>query len=644
MVLKKLCAFLTLVAVLISGFAVSADSEPPVIAVYSSSFKTEQGINNWYFCEYTSSGAKELKYISGRWQNGVDTLPNISSDGGTMNPGVTDVAQKFVAPEKGMVRLKGSVNMPMPDSTKGTGVTATIYKNSNKVWSKNAYYKQNADYNFIISVKKGDELYFCVGPNGTNYYDWTIWWPTVEYLGIDYVSEDESYTYFGRNNGESVELSYDEKEDLYYAPDKAAFIGDRDIMPTEEYSLVKRFTVTEDGRYRVLAKVEAADIRSGGNVLTVYQNGKEVWRQLFPDDEDGVADVRMLSAAGDVIDVEMSVSEFSGYNHNKWRCDISKYVGTLFCEGDTSSGHNCGTVREFSLGSLVGTSMDGGMEYYVERRDLRVPMVYNSSKSRWENGDPDFVATVTSGLANKGQIGYVSNETVFPGDGTDSVIVYTVSESGIMRICGDLTPKGGDGVVSKIFKNDKLLWSSRVGGERPVRWDEPYDVSYFQNIADVTFSVTQGDRLTFSFNQWRRSSNDEVSIKNLMLKYISGDVMSETTKWKLKNSTVIDTKTKTVYQGGEKSSVFLVTKDGTNYISKSDAVRIFGSEALNGAETAVFDQRECVSVREVCENADKNVLWTANRLIIAYGGIPVMFGYSEISEIETAIEGGVFFE
>lgn len=41
---------------------------------------------------------------------------------------------------------------------------------------------------------------------------------------------------------------------------------------------------------------------------------------------------------------------------------------------------------------------------------------------------------------------------------------------------------------------------------------------------------------------------------------------------------------------------------------------------------------------------DKSVVWTADRLVLIYSGIPVFFGYSELSEIDVALKGGVLFE
>lgn len=641
--MRKIYCILAVVFVLNTFVSAFAESEPQVIATYTSSFTREQGVNNWYFCEFTNSGIKELKYINGRWQNGVDEYPNWNSDGGTINTGTNiDASYKFVAPEKGMVRLRGKVNMPLSASLKGTGVAASIYKESKKLWSGTANYGKDAEYDIITSVKRGEELYFRVNPNGNNYYDWTIWWPTVEYLGIDYVSDEEVYTYLQKKDGQTTELNYDDKADGYYAADGIAFISDRGIMPTEEYSLVKRYVVPEDGRFRVYATVDAADSRSGGNVITVYKNGDEVWKQLFPDDEDGILDVRIFSAVGDIIDVEVSAYEYAGYNYNKWRCDITKYIGTLFCEASTGAGYVHGTLKQFSLSSLIGTNQgQNGISCFTVRRDLKKPMIYNSSASRWENGDPDFVATVTSGLANKGQIGYITPTSVFPGDGTDSVIEWNVPEDGILRVDGDMSVSAGDGVLSKIFKNGELLWSSRVGGERPVRWDEPFDVSYFLNKVNIVTDVKTDDKITFLFNQWRRSSNDIVDISNITLSYVSGNVLSETTRWKLNNSIVIDTEKECVYSCGKCESADAFVKDGTTYISKNDALKILGKEI---GSAGVKSETEYISVRDTAEKNDKSVVWTADRLVLIYSGIPVFFGYSELSEIDVALKGGVLFE
>ena len=153
--------------------------------------------------------------------------------------------------------------------------------------------------------------------------------------------------------------------------------------------------------------------------------------------------------------------------------------------------------------------------------------------------------------------------------------------------------------------------------------------------------VKTDDKITFLFNQWRRSSNDIVDISNITLSYVSGNVLSETTRWKLNNSIVIDTEKGCVYSCGKCESADVFVKDGTTYISKNDALKILGKEI---GSAGVKSETEYISVRDTAEKNDKSVVWTADRLVLIYSGIPVFFGYSELSEIDVALKGGVLFE
>lgn len=603
--------------------------DAPVLIKYTASYGTEQGVDNWYYYEYGKDGERELEYDSGKgmWKNKTADNPSIGVQ--NLNPGENDVGYKFVVPEKGMLRLRGKVVCPWPDGVKGDGIIASILKGDNVLWTSKAIYGQDASYDVYLSVRVGDELDFRINRNGTNHYDWVQWWPTVEYLGIEYVGEDDGYTYFEKKDGKLKQLELDKKRDTYIASDGVAFIDGYNVMPSEEYSLVKRFEVSEQGRYRVLCTLGNEDIRSGGTILKVYKNGEQVWEQLCTDSEKATLDVRIFSEQGDKIDVEVAVNEYVGYNYLDWDCRVTKFVGTLFCTASTSDGHNNGTIDEFALGSLVKVTQGNGVEFYSVKDDEKIPMKYNPSNNRWESESADG--------------GYIAADSVNPGSVSDSVMEWTVTEGGTVRISGKLTlDSASDGVLTKIIHNDKEIWSNRVGGERPVRWDEPFDTSYFLNNVDVTARVQSGDKLTLLFNRWRKSANDRADISDITISYITGDTLSKTTRWKISHSIAVDTETKVAYKNNEKRVVSVFVENGTTYMSKSDIAYLFekGSER-KGRE---INGTEYLALRDVAEDNGNNVVWAADRLVLMHRGIPVFFGWPELSEIDTALKGGVLFE
>ncbi len=635
--MKKLICFL-LIAVMMSSIAVLAENNEIVVTLsYKSSYGGEQGINNWYFCQFSGGNTEELAYSNRYWRpvSGANypTFGPSDSLGGYMTPdNSVDVGLKFIAPSRGMVRLKGEAYMPQSTASNGNGATAKLYKGEQLLWSKKLGYGSPGKYDLITSIRTGEEFSFRICADGANAFDTVVWWPTVDYLDMEYVAEEGEGIFCQKKGSEIKELDYNSEKDGYVADDGVAFISHNEAMPSEDFSLVRRWIIEEEGRYRIKGIVETMDERGSGHLLTVYRNGKEIWKQMLPKGEVGKYDIRLMANKEDVIDVELDDIAYTGYNYARWTCDVAEYFGTApFCQTISSAGHTNMVFKECSLGSIIGTSRDNGSAYYSVKNDVKRDMVYNAQSKKWES-------------TFEGTGGYISKTEVSPGRNADSVFEIKVNESGIIRICGDMKGDSGDGVLSKIFLNDKLLWSSRVGGERYVRWDEPYDTSYFVNYVDVIANVNIGDKLKFTFNQWRKCENDHVDISGVKISYIGGNILSKTTKWKIDNSIVIDTKENCVYRNGIKESVAVVIDNGTNYIAKSDIVKVFGENVGNLTSGKNINGTEYVSVRDVAESADKNIIWVANRLVIVYDGIPVLFGYSELSEIAVALKGGGLFD
>lgn len=616
-----------LIGILILGCIPVLGEEAPVVSTYTSEWNVEQGVDNWYFCEFGKDDATELLWDSAnsRWK-GSGSYPIFKRE--DMTPANTsDVGLKFVAPTKGMVRLRGTVELPYESNANGNGVTASICKGKKELWT--APVTSSATYDFVTSVRQGDELYFKVNCNRSNSYDWTRWWPSVEYLGIEYVPETEEYTYFQKSGDVLTQLEYDMEQDGYLASDKIAFINSGSVMPSDSYSLVRRYEVKEYGRYRVSGTLFTEDMRGSGNIVAVSKNGEVVWEQFFPAGEQGKLDVRMMAVEGDTIDVEVKKNGFAGYNNSVWSCDVNKYLGTLFCNASTSQGYNYIKNNEFTLGSLVGSSQgSNGVSCYTLKNDVKREMTYNASAKRWESPIPD-------------DGGYISSEIAYPGTGSESIIEVIISQDGLLHIDGDLKISDtGDGVLSKIYLNGEVIWSSRVGGERANRWDEPYDVCYFLNTVNVAANVKTGDKLEFSFGKWRKAVNDSVSINNINLSYVSGDVLSKTTKWKLKGSIVTDTVEKCVYIDGVKEAADIRVESGTTYIAESDIDKIFGSGAANGRTPIVIDGTNYLPLRGLAEDNGQNVVWAADRMVLIHDGIAVLFGYPELSEIDVTLERG----
>lgn len=644
---RVVSVFTAAVAVIGMTCGVSAEipdkyKEATVTAKYDSNAaftaKKEQGYNNWYYCQYTTDDAAELTWNGTRWIGTEESKWPVLKAEDLLPGNALDVGYRFKVPDKGMVRLRGTVSMPYNSSATGDGVTAIIAKGSKVVLSEKVKGYGSIEYDEVIPVRAGEYIDFKINKNGGNTNKFTHWWPTVEYIDAEYEEEPEDFTYFQKSaDGTETQLEYNEEKEGYLAADGLAFISSRNVMPTDEYSLIRRYVVPEDGRYRVYGNLVSSNKEGSGVILVVYKNSEEVWRQYFPAAEKQIIDVRMLSVTGDIIDVEARVADFEGWNYSEWSYDVSKYVGTLFCSAATSTGYAYDTLSSFTLGSLIGTTQGANNTHiYSFKNDLKYDMDYNATNKRWES------SIVTSGGLVPADGGYVSTEIAYPGSASDTVIETTLTSDGILRIDGDLlSNNSGDGVVGKIYLNDELLWSSRVGGERAVRWDEPFDVSYFSNKINAVANVKSGDTLKFTFNKWRKVTGDQVDVKGITMTYIdTKDVRSKTTLWKIKNSTVIDTSTASVKVNGNTVTADVKYADDTTYIAKDALINIFGTDVKYSGTTVSFDGKEYVPVRAAAEQNGKSVVWAADRYAIVYGGIPVLYGYPELSEIKTFTENG----
>lgn len=594
--------------------------------------KKEQGADGWYWRYLVSGVSTNLPWNAGKsgWSLESGYPMNRSN---LMNPTTdNDVEKVFVSPQKGNVHLTGTV-MFTPNGNPnnlGDGVTLSILRGDEIMWTGKLVSPNTIDYDVSFSVKKNQEIKFRVNPNNHSAYDNILWQPVVNFVGGDYSAAEEKYKYYSFSNGNYTEMTYDEEYDggvgRYVGSDGVAYVNDDIINPTAECTIVKQYTVQQAGKHRVYANIELNDKKSSGLIATVKRNGITEWQQLMPPAKTGTVDVRMQCKVGDVLNVEISVNGSSGFSGAEWSCDITKNVGTRPCVASTSVGQTYALQNTVYLSSLVRASQSGGVAYYSLYNDVKFPMTYNSSTKTW-----------SSPVSGDGA--YISTSAIMPGALGDAVLEYTVDKTADIRIEGNLNISDkSDGVLAKIYINDNLLYSNRVGGERSVRFDEPYDVCYFNNEINTVAHVNQGDKITFRFGRWRLNANDNFQINDIRIKYLydNSNPLSETTKWKLAQSAVVDTVAKTVHKDGKTESIDVKTENGTTYIKKSDLYKIFGGES-NGIS-------DYEAIRIAATENSKSVSWVADRLAIVYTGIPVMYGYPENAEISLAIERGSLYD
>ncbi len=594
---------------------------------YKAEFSAEQGINNWYFSEFYKSNVKNLLWNSekGIW-NGINQSPRLSAE--NMVPELSDVGYTFIVPKNGVVRLKGTITMPYADSQKGDGVSAYICKENKTLFKGDVKYGQDTSYDITFPVKKDEKLYFKISKKANSYFDWVSWFPVVSYTDVKMDEEREEFNYFELTDSGYIPLSSSGESDTYITADGTSTIGRAGFNLANNKKLIRGYTVQKGGRHRVYGDIAVSG--SVGMIVDVLKNGESCWKQYIPPNSAQKLDFRMFAEINDSIDVLIE-GENGAPVSGTWNFNIINYVGTLFSYMTPNAGFNYTVDKEFALSTKLKEKVGyDGVNIYQIKNDITYPMTQNSSE--WTSEIP-------------GNNGYVTPYIVNIGNEADTYIEYTVENAGPLRIEGTFDIcESSDGAVVKVYLNDELLWSNRIGGERPVRWDEPFDVSYFLNEINVIAEVKEGDILKFSFDQWRLAENDGIGISDIKLKYVKGDVISKTTKYKLSKSTVIDVADKTLEVEGVRYGIDVFSEDGTIYIGKDDIHMVLGEDSDIVRNGSVIGDTEYLPLQDIVEDNNKNIVMPDEEIAVIYDGLASAFSYPEISETKLLYSGNGIIE
>lgn len=629
--MKKLCVLLALLLGI--GCIPAYAAETVITQTFSSAYETVQGKNNFRFVQFDGDEKTDMIYSASnsRWEANPVGVIKVNA----ITPGNdTDVGFLFTAPLKGVVKLQGTIGWALTTNDGGDGVLLTIGKGEETLWTQDVPFGETPSYDLEANVRKGDEIWFRVNSKKHNGYDAIVWWPSVAYTAKAYSGAvgREGYQYMQRMDGKLSELKYDEETDRFMASDGIAFMSDYEIMPSDKCSMVTRFTVKEAGKHRVNAILSGMDRRSGGSIVYVYHNDKLMWQQMVPANEKGGVDVRFTAEKEDVIDIEVKTNDFSGYNYSEWSVDVTPFVGSQpFSDATTASGSNYAVDSEFTLSSKIGSTVSADTLLYAIYNDTKFPMTYSSGT---------WVANVLGDSTCK-----MTSTAVTPGNQRgEPAMDIVLDKSGIIKVEGNLpVNKGTNGMLIKVYLNDKEVWSNRVGGDVSVKYDEEIDTVYFVDDINVTQQVKAGDKLTFKFGKWRKWTNGtSLNIGDIKIKYISGDMLSATTKWKIKQSTIIDIETDKAYIKDKFEPITSVVKNGTTYITEDSAQKLGFEEWQSMVVT--FDGESYVPVRSIAESEGKTVVWGADRFVVIHDGISTFFGTSEFSEMLLAVKGGILID
>ena len=333
-----------------------------------------------------------------------------------------------------------------------------------------------------------------------------------------------------------TELTRDRCNVVYIADDAIARISQEVVMPTEEYSLVKRYIFPSEGRYRIHGMVSSNDKNGGGNIIKFYKNGKELLKeQLCLSGEDTQIDLRLLCNKNEYIDIEASVADYEGFNYSTWDLKIENIGGTVRdLENTTTGGYTYNVTTSKKLSEYITEATTLGTGLYTEVYGVRYPMTYDSATRRWQETAQDKTGITKIPKASRETLvnrivledaGYVSADRISSTKnwtpGSMTIVDVPIDQTGCLLIDGNFVQTSEkDAELVKVYLNNECIWSNRIGGEESIKFDEPYDTKYFIDNIHTFVNVEEGDVVSFRVGKWRVTTNKAVDISNVNLSYV----------------------------------------------------------------------------------------------------------------------------
>jgi len=140
----------------------------------SDGFCNVMGKNNWFYQYRNGMTYSDMTFRDPFWTGSDQTSLGYVH----MTAGTSDAVRKWMAPHDGMVRVEGEIGTDQPDVA---GVLAEIRKNNSEVWpSKPVLSGKIVTYDLILTVQKGDAIYFIIKRIGTR-SEKVTWDPVVTY-------------------------------------------------------------------------------------------------------------------------------------------------------------------------------------------------------------------------------------------------------------------------------------------------------------------------------------------------------------------------------------------------------------------------------------------------------------------------------
>ena len=405
-----------------------------------------------------------------------------------------------------------------------------------------------------------------------------------------------------------------------------------DFYPTNESRI---WNNSADGWNLVTVKIDLAEKRAYVQIGSLSAWSTDISEQL----NNGLNPFRLFLYKWNntseqqkflVDNISASYSEESEYK-------VTRYDGVMNYSDKTSScGHSYTTETIYNLTALID---EGKADLYNILYGKRYDMTYyNDELKAWTVPDADEKeARISSKFAHlpSTDVGNPCIDVTVPTEGLIKItgrpyigIKQDVVVDGEIEYTADTT------YLFKIYKNGELLWSNRVGKERLQRYDEPYDTDYFVNNIDATAYVREGDRLTFSFDLWLGTRNIDIPLKDIKIKYISGEYMSESVRKRLDDSIIFDLYDKTVIADEQIFDADIIETDSRIYLAEKDAKLFFASMS----DFIIENDKAYYDIESLAIENNMTLTEAESGFLIATQGIAGLVSYAEISELNTRAE------
>jgi hypothetical protein len=301
-------------------------------------FSSQQGANGWNYEQRNANGTFSALTWNAAGTRWVGTSANTLVTSTGQHPDTLPSVRTWTATEAGTVRVTGRVAKAQ-DALSGDGVSASILKNTTRVWPASAPAAIGAadavgvGHDVLVDVAAGDKLRFVVEAGATISFDSTSWAPTVTYestsasAGFSSTQGARDWRYT-RAAGEP--LTWDASNSRWAKPGTWNIVANNwqhpDAQPT-----TRTWTAPRAGTVEIRSRISKKDSGGDGVYYRIVRNGASVlpasgaW-YLGGTDTTGVQiDGSLRVAAGDVIGFEVSGGSSFLTDATYWNPDI-RYV------------------------------------------------------------------------------------------------------------------------------------------------------------------------------------------------------------------------------------------------------------------------------------------------------------------------------